>query len=66
MIRFKILQAGVAKVNRPGSSAARVLGCGCPVAANRAGRGWEVSDDATCSGFWIEDGCTIHGPLLQG
>jgi len=63
-IRFKILQT-TAGVDLPGSPAARARGCGCPVGPNRSGTGWEVSDEVTRRGFWIEDGCRVHGQLAS-
>jgi len=34
------------------------------VRENRAGGGWEVSDDETRKGFWIDEECVVHGPSL--
>jgi len=64
MLHFKILQV-VAGANLPGSVAARAAACGCPTAVNRSGGGWEVSDDVRRRGFWIEDGCKVHGDLVR-
>jgi hypothetical protein len=64
VIRFKILQVN-AGAQLPGSAAARARGCGCPVAPNRSGTGWEVSDEVMRRGFWIEKGCKIHGHVVE-
>jgi len=49
------------KVPRPGSLDARGRGCTCPEVANQKGQGWEVSEEATRRGFWIDTGCPLHG-----
>jgi len=49
------------RVPRPGSPEALGRGCTCPDAANRKGKGWEVSEESTRTGFWIETTCRLHG-----
>jgi len=64
MIRFKILRMSDG-IMSPGSSEARARDCACPVAENRSGTGWDVSDDRTVTGFWIAEACPLHGSLVQ-
>jgi len=63
-IRFRILRFA-ADGTSPGNAAAKRLGCICPARENRAGAGWDVSDDHTLKGFWIDEDCTIHGDELR-
>jgi len=58
-VRFKILRLD-AEGMLPASQDAQRRGCTCPVAENRAGAGWAVSDDRKLKGFWIADDCAIH------
>lgn len=59
-MRFRILRVA-AEGPLPASPDARRHGCLCPVSENRAGAGWDVSDDSALKGFWIFEQCAIHG-----
>jgi hypothetical protein len=63
-VRFKILRTGTTTVT-PASRDARADGCTCPVRENRAGGGWDVSDDETLRGFWINEQCAVHATALS-
>jgi hypothetical protein len=58
-VRFKIVRVDPERPS-PASLDARRRGCTCPVSENRAGVGWDVSDDRSLKGFWIADDCPIH------
>src|SRR5215471_1569174 len=63
-IRCKILRV-VAAAATPASRDARTRGCTCPVRENRAGGGWEVSDDEALKCFWIDEQCVVHRDALS-
>jgi hypothetical protein len=65
-MRFRILRIGAGTgTSPPASREARRRGCTCPVRENRAGGGWDVSDDDTRKGFWIDEDCDTHRACLS-
>jgi hypothetical protein len=62
-VQFKILRVQ-AEAAPPASPNARRRGCTCPVRENRAGGGWDVSENDTLKGFWIDEACEIHRAKL--
>jgi hypothetical protein len=57
MIPDKTPTSGTAP--NPGSDAAIVAGCTCPVIDNAYGRG------DGCGNFWYTDGCPVHAPRQE-
>lgn len=48
----------------PGSDAAMIAGCTCPVLDNNHGEG--AYSDAGGRRFWINDGCPLHASKSTG
>jgi hypothetical protein len=44
----------------PGSDAAIIMGCTCPVMDNHHGHGFAVEGEVV---FWINNDCPVHAPL---
>lgn len=47
----------------PGSDAARLIGCKCPVIDNGHGRGSGRVDDNGKPAYWINAECPVHGEM---
>jgi hypothetical protein len=46
-------------VPNPGSDAALLMGCTCPVMDNHHGHGFAVEGEVV---FWINNDCPVHAP----
>lgn len=53
----------MSEIPKPGSDEAVAQGCTCPILDNGHGRG--RGGDGEQFGWWITEGCVLHGQLME-